>query len=62
MLSHQLTSRLESDELGKVVPQKRVDHVTLRLLPQKTMMLGALAHIDFVDGSPALFTAFVSND
>ena len=62
MLSHQITSRLTQEELKAVVPQSRVDHVTLRLAPGKSLMLGGLARIDVLDGMPFFFTAFVSND
>lgn len=62
IIPHQLTTRLNTDELRAVIPQKRINHVTLRLGEGKSVLLGGLARLDFVTGRPFLFTFYVSND
>lgn len=60
ILPHQLTTLLNMEELKAVVPQKRVCYVTLRLTEGKSLFLGGLARIDFLEGRPFFFTSFVS--
>jgi hypothetical protein len=60
ILTHQLTSALLSDELKAVFPVKSVEHVTLRVGEGKSVMLGGLARIEFVEGLPFFFTFFVA--
>lgn len=62
IIPHQLTTLLNTDELKAVIPQKRVNHVTLRLGEGKSVLMGGLARLDFVTGRPFLFTFYVSND
>lgn len=62
IVNHQLTNRLDSDELRAVLPTKNVECVTYRLGEGKSLYLGGLARIDIVEGKPFFFTAFVSSD
>ena len=59
ILSHQLTSSLLSDELKAVFPERSIEEVTLRVGEGKSVMLGGLARMEFVEGLPFFFTFFV---
>eukprot|EP00953_Heterococcus_sp_UTEX-ZZ885_P001989 1588-Heterococcus_DN1.PRE.6 len=61
ILPHQLTSRLNPEELKAVIPQSAVEHVTLRLTEGKAVLVGGLAKIELLSGKPFLFTFFISN-
>ena len=60
ILRHQLTSSLEPEELKSVMPVKRVDHVTLRVGEGKSVLLGGLARVEFIEGRPFFLTFFVA--
>ena len=62
ILKHQITTLLTTEELKAVIPQKRINHVTLRLKEGKSVLLGGLVRLDMVEGRPFLFTFYVSND
>ena len=62
ILPHQITTLLNTEELKAVIPQKRINHVTLRLKEGKSVLLGGLVRLDMVEGRPFLFTFYVSND
>ncbi len=62
ILPHQITTLLSTEELKAVIPQKRINHVTLRLKEGKSVLLGGLVRLDMVEGRPFLFTFYVSND
>jgi 30S ribosome assembly GTPase len=62
IIPHQLTTILTTEELRAVIPQKRVNHVTLRLSEGKSVWLGGLVRLDMVAGRPFLFTFYLSNE
>mmetsp|Transcript_5854 Transcript_5854/g.8786 ORF Transcript_5854/g.8786 Transcript_5854/m.8786 type:complete len:423 (+) Transcript_5854:166-1434(+) len=61
IMPHQLTAQLNQIELKSVIPQRPVEHVTLRLAEGKIVLLGGLVRIELIYGRPFLFTFFVSN-
>ena len=61
ILPHQLTSKLSSDDLKVVIPQRKVDVVTLRVGEGKTVLLGGVARVEFLEGRPFFLTFFVAN-
>jgi len=62
IVNHQLTNRLDAEELRAVLPTKNVERVTYRLGEGKSLYLGGLARIDIVEGKPFFFTVFVSSN
>lgn len=62
ILPHQITSRLNPEELKAVIPQKQVEHVTLRLQEGKCVLIGGLVKVELLEGRPFLFTFFISNN
>lgn len=62
ILPHQITTLLNTEELKAVIPQKRINHVTLRLKEGKSVLLGGLVRLDMLEGRPFLFTFYVSNE
>ena len=62
ILPHHLTTLLTTDELKAVIPQKRINHVTLRLAEGKSVLIGGLVRLDMVEGRPFLFTFYASNE
>jgi len=61
ILPHQLTISLDSKELKAVLPEKQIEHVTLRVGEGKSVLIGGLARLDMVEGKPFFFTFFISN-
>ena len=57
----QLTSKLNPDELKNVIPNVKVNPITLRVTEGKCVMIGGLAIMQLVDSRPFFFTFFVSN-
>ncbi|WP_274365549.1 ribosome biogenesis GTPase YqeH [Paenibacillus thermotolerans] len=55
-----LTERVPKSDLGKLVPDKPLKPVTYQLNPEQTLFFGALARVDFVQGSRRSFTCYVS--
>jgi len=62
IIPHQITTLLNTEELKTVIPQKKVNHVTLRVAEGKSVLIGGLVRLDLVEGRPFLFTFYVSND
>ncbi|CAE7493574.1 BPG2, partial [Symbiodinium microadriaticum] len=58
----QITTKLNSTELKKVIPSKRVSHVTLRIDEGRCVLIGALAKFELVQGRPVQCTFFISNE
>jgi len=61
ILPNQLTTMLTTEELGDAVPKKRSQHVTIRLGEGKSVLLGGLARINFLEGLPFMFTFYLAN-
>ena len=59
--SGQLTSKLNTDELKAVMPNVKINPVTLRVTEGKCVMIGGLATVQLVDSRPFFFSFFVSN-
>ena len=57
----QLTTKLNPNELKLVIPNERINAVTLRITEGKAVMIGGLASLQLVDSRPFFFTFFVSN-
>lgn len=57
----QLTTKLNPNELKVVIPNERINAVTLRVTEGKAVMIGGLASLQLVDSRPFFFTFFVSN-
>lgn len=45
----QLTSRLTTDELKRVIPVKPINAITLRVTEGKTVLIGGLASIELIE-------------
>jgi len=58
-----LTERLTPAELKIVVPKKRVEPITFRIVSGKCALVGGLARVELIgDSKPFLFTFFVANE
>ena len=57
----QLTTKLNPNELKLVIPNERINAVTLRITEGKAVMIGGLASLQLVDSRPLFFTFFVSD-
>ncbi|KEP66317.1 UNVERIFIED_CONTAM: DnaJ domain-containing protein [Hammondia hammondi] len=59
---HQVTSLLPfAADLYSIVPSKRLQPITYAVTEGKSLLIGALARIDLVQGSTALLTCFFSH-
>eukprot|EP01042_Synura_sphagnicola_P001100 gene1100-1238_t len=58
----QLTSRVTTAELKKIIPSKPINAVTIRLEEGKCVLIGGLARVELAKGLPFFFTFFVSNE
>uniref|UniRef100_A0A0G4H2Z4 Uncharacterized protein n=1 Tax=Chromera velia CCMP2878 TaxID=1169474 RepID=A0A0G4H2Z4_9ALVE len=60
--THQITSLLKFEEdLYQVVPSRRLLPISFGIQEGRSLLLGALCRFDLVDGGPAVFSAFCSN-
>lgn len=58
---NQITSRLNTEELKLVIPNKQIHHVTLHVEENNCVLIGGLAKIELVEGKPLFMTFFISN-
>ncbi|KAL1922776.1 uncharacterized protein VTP21DRAFT_9152 [Calcarisporiella thermophila] len=59
----QLLHLLNPTELKRVIPTKQLKPVTYRMLPGKSLFLGGMIRIDYLEGTnPVLFTLFTTLD
>ncbi|GKY94693.1 hypothetical protein MPSEU_000434800 [Mayamaea pseudoterrestris] len=57
-----LTQLLTPEELKVVVPQRKVEPITFRVVAGKCVLIGGLARVEVIgDSKPFLFTFFVAN-
>ena len=55
----QLTSKLTTEELRQVVPSRQINTITLRCTEGKTILIGAIARIELVEGPPFFLSFFL---
>src|SRR5690606_18771630 len=61
--SKQIYQYLNSKELKAVIPKKRLKPAVYRIGPGKTLFIGGLARIDYLEGHGLVyFTVFTSNE
>lgn len=57
-----LTSKLNTEELKQVIPNKPINAVTFRIEEGKCVLVGGLARLELMEGKPFFFTFYVSNE
>jgi len=59
---YNITNCLNTDELKLTIPSKRITPITYKFHPGKSLFLGGLCRIDFIEGPVSIFvTCFVSS-
>lgn len=59
--AHQMSSYLTTSDLKYIAPQTEIHPRVFQLQPQQTLFFAGLARLDFLQGPPSTFVAYVEN-